>query len=729
MPVFTPISNLEIILGLGAFVANTYLGLAIFLKNPKSWTNRLFALLALVLNFYIIVNPPSLHPPLGTPENQFFWVRMVIVVASFIGPLLFLLVCTFPKAEITLKKRHLILISALALATAFAAFNSYIFESISYLYGKPIVHPGKGIILFLLDFPLLVIFSFVAIIQKFRKAKGSEKIRLAYFMLGIFGTFSLMVISTVTLVLIFKTAAGIFLGPIFPVILTASVAFAIMRHQFLDIKPIIIRAVSFLVILFAFAIIYAFLLTILLKKFNWLELNRSAIAVFIALNTIAMLSFQMLDRILRRFTNRLFFKGRYNQDKLLAEVTRIMAEIIELDDLIASIASALIREMRISKLAFLLVENHKITELKGKGYDDSFESRQELEILFHNPFTSIIDKRVVFDDLTEGELKEMFRKHDISIAVPVKVENNEVALLIAGSKLSGEPYSTRDVDFLSVVASETGIAIQNAKAFAEIKKFSKELEKKVEERTQALKKVQERELAKANEVSRLKDEFVFIAAHELRTPVTVIKGFLELVSPSIKRFPKDVQHHLNAITLASNNLNQLINDLLETARSESGELKIAVEPVDVAQLIKTVIVDAQSLADEKKVKIEARLTEALPKIMADPIKVREILANLLSNAIKYNREGGNVNITALRQEETFIIEVHDTGYGIPKVDQEKIFQKFSRVPTKETRAVLGTGLGLFISRMLVEKMGGKISFSSTPGKGTTFAFSLPIVLK
>ncbi|MEK7090722.1 MAG: histidine kinase dimerization/phospho-acceptor domain-containing protein, partial [Patescibacteria group bacterium] len=671
MPVFTPISSLEIILGFTAFTANTYLGLMVFLKNPRSWTNRLFALLALVLDLYIVVNPPSLHPPLETPENQLFWIRMVIIVAAFIGPLLFLLIHTFPSGVITLKKEYVTLILALAGVTALASLNFHVFESITYSDGQPVAHPGKGIILFILDFPALVILSFVVLVRKLRNSKGIERLKLSYFALGVFGTFTLMVVFTTTLVVVFKTAAGIFLGPIFPVILMSTVAFAIVRHRFLDIQPIIVRAASFLIILFLFAGANALLLVLFFQIFGGLEINNQTIFVFIILTIFAMLIFQPLDKILRRLTNRIFFKDRYDRDELLSKITRTMAGTIDLDVLTTAIAGSLIKEMHLSKLAFLVAESHKIVGLRGIWNGDLAGSRQELENLFHNPFVSSAGRHIVFEDLAEGDVKEMFRRNDISVAIPMKVENNEVAILIAGSKLSGEPYFVDDLDVLGIIASESGIAVQNARAFTEIKKFSRELEQKVKERTSALKETQERELAKAREVARLKDEFVFIAAHELRTPITAIRGFLELTEPAIKGFPKYVQRHLNAIAIASSNLNQLVNDLLETARSETEAYKISVGPTDLVGIIQATIKETASLALEKKVAIEFISPKVLPEAMADQNKVKEVVTNLLSNAIKYNREGGDIAVTIFQQEQSLIVEVRDTGYGIPLEEQGK----------------------------------------------------------
>lgn len=242
----------------------------------------------------------------------------------------------------------------------------------------------------------------------------------------------------------------------------------------------------------------------------------------------------------------------------------------------------------------------------------------------------------------------------------------------------------------------------------------------------ALRESNKRELEKAMSVAKLKDEFVFVAAHELRTPITAIKGFLELVSEAEGNFPTDVQTDLDSIKMASNHLNELVNNLLEIARSDANGMKIETKPMALLPVVKEVVNEIMPLALEKKIKLSIEDSEDKDvRIMADELKVKEILMNLIGNAVKYGRNSGFVKVGLSCQNDLLMIEISDNGYGIPKDDQGKIFGKFFRATNRETRSVLGTGLGLFITRMLTEKMGGKIDFTSVEGEGTTFAVSFP----
>lgn len=227
-------------------------------------------------------------------------------------------------------------------------------------------------------------------------------------------------------------------------------------------------------------------------------------------------------------------------------------------------------------------------------------------------------------------------------------------------------------------------------------------------------------------LQELREEFVFIAAHELRAPVTVIKGYISMVlegdtgpiRQKMKSFLVQVQH-------ANERLLQLVEDLLEVARSEAGKIVIEVGPVDIRKPILATVQEVEQLAKEKSIGVNYQAPEA-PHVLGNEGRIKEIMVNLVGNAIKYTASHGHVWIFHEMREKELVTNVKDDGYGIPQEAQSKIFGKFYRVESPETRDVTGTGLGLFIVKQLVEKMHGKIWFESEKAKGTTFSFSLPI---
>lgn len=222
----------------------------------------------------------------------------------------------------------------------------------------------------------------------------------------------------------------------------------------------------------------------------------------------------------------------------------------------------------------------------------------------------------------------------------------------------------------------------------------------------------------------LQNEFVFVATHELRAPVTAIRWYLEDALPMAEG--GSVREVLEKINAANVRLERLVQDLLEIARAEAGKLTIDVAPCDMAASVKQVLEEMEPDARQRGVSLSYREIEGTCAVMADEIRLKEILANLVSNAVKYNKEGGSVEIFHERKDGVLATHVRDTGLGIPSKDQRRIFEKFFRVEGKDRRDVPGTGLGLFITKQLAERMGGRIWFESREGEGATFSFELPV---
>jgi len=228
-------------------------------------------------------------------------------------------------------------------------------------------------------------------------------------------------------------------------------------------------------------------------------------------------------------------------------------------------------------------------------------------------------------------------------------------------------------------------------------------------------------------LQELRDEFVFVAAHEIRSPVTVIKGYISMVlEGDAGKISPEVKDFLGKAQTANERLLKLVFDLLEVARSEAGRIVIEVTPLDMREPTRQSMDELQSLADEKSITLSYEQPEELPLVLGANDRIKEILINLAGNAIKYTAKQGWVKVSQEVRGGYVVTHIQDNGFGMSREAQKKLFQKFYRVKTKETREITGTGLGLFIVKELVEKMKGKISVVSQKGKGSTFSFTLPI---
>lgn len=252
------------------------------------------------------------------------------------------------------------------------------------------------------------------------------------------------------------------------------------------------------------------------------------------------------------------------------------------------------------------------------------------------------------------------------------------------------------------------------------------LAEQLTDRENALLSAYERSKEHEREIVRLKDEFVFVAAHELRAPVNAIRWNLEFLQEQkgAARLPKETRERLGDIDRASARLLLLVEDLLQVARLDEGTVSITPQRFSLAEAVNEAVRIVKPFAKKAGIRLEVG---ALPGMAyADPWRVTEVVENLLTNAVKYNRPSGTVTLEAAVEKDRVLLVVKDTGIGIAPADLPKMFTKFFRVQRQETQEVEGTGLGLFIVANLLRRMGGNIRVESTLNVGTSFIVALPV---
>jgi PAS domain S-box-containing protein len=239
-----------------------------------------------------------------------------------------------------------------------------------------------------------------------------------------------------------------------------------------------------------------------------------------------------------------------------------------------------------------------------------------------------------------------------------------------------------------------------------------------------------RDVTREVEVDRMKSEFVSTVSHELRTPMTSIKGYAELMLMGAAGHLSDPQtQYLRIIRNNANRMTDLVNDLLDISRMESGKTDLDLGPVDISQLIEQVVkvhLTSQMDHENKSLQVYQEIAPSLPLVWADRDRVTQILTNLLDNAFHYTPANGRIQVSAFSDDSFVFVSVEDTGIGISPENQEKIFERFFRAEDVEVQNVPGTGLGLAIVRNLLEMQGGTIEVTSYPTQGSKFVFSLPL---
>ncbi|MDY7042195.1 MAG: HAMP domain-containing sensor histidine kinase, partial [Chloroflexota bacterium] len=273
------------------------------------------------------------------------------------------------------------------------------------------------------------------------------------------------------------------------------------------------------------------------------------------------------------------------------------------------------------------------------------------------------------------------------LAVPLIVKGKIIGVVEVVNKLEEGGFTQQDMEVLTTMAVQAAVAIENARLFQQ-------------------------------------SDLISDIVHELRTPVTSIVGYAQMLKmPDIPEQTK--QQFAEVIRREAARLGNMVNDFLDWARLESGRVHLDREPVDMRTVVEETILVMRPEADQRGIIIKLHAPDELPMVVGDSKRLKQVLINLTSNAVKYNRDGGHVELEISAGPETLNVSVSDTGQGIAPEDLANIFQRFYRVAGTEDQ-VKGTGLGLCVTKQIVEMHGGNMTVESQVGVGTTFSCALPI---
>jgi signal transduction histidine kinase len=697
---------------LTAFI-NLLLGLISYLKNPLSATHRLLTALTVIFAAWTIANYFSLNS--ATAEGTLFWIRAVMFITAPLGPVLYLFIRAFPNKELQINKTLLNVLIGLTLLVQILAFTPFLFSGVTITGEQITPTPGPGIILFAILFMGIPIIGIFEIIKKYRRSTGVEKQQLKFLVFGISLTFTLLIITNFVFVLLFKLSNFVIFGPIFSLIFVVSITYSIIKHRLLAIRLILARSVAYAFLIAVLASIYTLGIFFLSRFIFQGETEAQQRFTSAILAVFIVLTFEPIKNAIQRATDHVFFRGKYNSDEVILDLTTIIASNVKLKDLTQKTLHKLLTTLQIEKGAFIIYRKQNKFTISADGYRKLPTFRKEAVDRIYS-----LKRMVLLDEEKDKEIKQLMHQLGVEIAVPLSDRERSEGLLVLGSKKSGEMYTPQDIKILEIFGPVISIAIQNGKSYEEIKSFNKTLSDRV---TAATKELQDSH-AKLQTLDKQKDKFLGMASHELKTPITSIKAFSQVLYRKIdKKEHPEYGSLLENINSQTDKVTKLINDLLNVSNIEEGKLVLKKEQFSIDELVAKTISDMQYTTDTHKIVKEGTIKTS---VYGDADRLMQVLSNLLTNAIKYSPKASKVTVELSEQKGFAKIAVRDFGPGIAKEDQQKIFDRFYRTKFHEERNIAGFGLGLYIAAEIIKRHNGDIGVSSVQSKGSTFYFTIPL---
>ncbi len=713
---------------LSSFI-NFFITVLVYLRNPRSATHKIFSLLGLSILFWLVLTYLS-YRPWDTPTTLFL-IRLSTFFAPLICLFFFLLAHTFPSAKLKLTRKRFTLLAIITSVVMILLISPFAFTELAYVNNFPSPTPGFGIIPFVLYVILTISAAIFILFKRLRHSIGVEKQQIKIVLLGILLMPGLIILTNVIPVTLFNNNTLVPLTPLYPLVFQLLTAYAIVKHRLMDIRFIIVRSIAYILLLLFIALGYIAILFDIAYFVNRGRPSIEALQDLVVPTLLALffaISFQQLRRVFEKITDRIFYRDRYDSNELLWSLSRIMASTLYLTDLSNQILEKLLSEMRINYGSIVLVRDKSIFWVGSSGEVSKhpFNNADMYSLVYDSYHTTKHNEHIfIFEELPEGKIKRLMRKQDLTIVIPLTVRHELIGGLVLGQKASGEIYSSEDIDLLKIVAPEIAVAVRNALSYEEIKKFNITLENEVDRATHRLRKANKR----LKELDHLKDEFVSIASHELRTPMTAIKSYLWMaINQPNQEIKEPLKRYLNISYNSTERLIRLVNDMLTVSRIERNKIELKLAPLNINEVVQLVFDELKITAQEKHIAFKFEHPKKKISVMGDKEKLREVVQNLVGNALKFTPENGKIIIETSEKGDTSQISVTDTASGIPKESLPDLFKKFSKIEYSYSKhsSQPGTGLGLYISKQIVSLHNGDIKVQSEVGVGSTFTVSLPL---
>jgi len=715
-----------VILGI-CTITTVLLGILILLRNARLRAHRIFAFFSFSIAFWGTCN--YLADNISADQTAFF-TRLTFVAGVFIVYSGLLLSQYFPNEKLFEKQQSGKYYLLAASLIAVLSMTPLVIENSTKGPNGAILEVGPLYFVFV----VYLLFSLSIFVRNFvRQYKSThlviQRAQIKLILLGIMLYALFTVLFNLIIPLFVDNWSSSRYGPIFSVLTVALTAYTIIKHKLFDIRIIIVRSVAYLGSLLVFAALYGFLVLGLIVWVFDVELTFERQALFALAASVAALAFPYVKESLDKLTSRVFYRDAYDSQHFLNKFNQQLVSTLDIEKLIDRTSNLITHTLKSEYCVIALGrEGSRQGRIIGTGVHKL--SPTDLSFVHAHKMSTEQGRMhvVVADHLTyESEnLQQAMLKKNIAVLAHLGSHGQkgaEVGHMALGPKKTGNPYTSQDILIIETIANELVIAIQNALRFEEIERFKDTLQQKIDDATGRLREANER----LKVLDRNKDDFVSMASHQLRTPLTSVKGYLSMVLEGDAGKITAMQRKMIEQAFASSErMTYLISDLLNLSRLKTGKFVISASSVSLVELVHQEIAQLHRMAQASGVDMVIDMPDEMPRLQLDETKTRQLIMNLVDNAIYYTPKGGKVTVQLKQTPKTIELRIIDTGIGVPKDEQHKLFTRFYRATNAKRRRPDGTGIGLYMVKKAVIAMGGAVIFDSAEGKGSTFGFTFPI---
>lgn len=698
-------------------VAQIILALFVYFKQRNNLTNILFALLSVAAVGWVLANYASIGI-LNSP-SVIYAARATLFFVVIQNTLFYLFARTFPRKSWLHSRRWLLAYLIFSVVAASATLSPFVFTSAVLQNGQPHATAGPGIMVFMFHAALSIIIAFRSLIKKVHGSYGNERSQVRLLLWASVLNWGVVPLTNFILPAVVNSLLFVQISPVYTLLFTSMIAYSIISQKLFDIRAAVARSVAYALMVATMALVYSislFGVVNLLFPSTHQETLRQVLSV--ALVFPLALSFQSIKSFFDRLTDKVFYKDSYDVQAVLGRLGRNVAAETNLNKVVDATRLILSTAIKSSFIEFLLFDNERVFLEEP----DHRELNQHLAKLSHLKEDQRRTVLVAGESASSSPTKNILNEAGVAISVKLKTQKDTMGFILLGEKLNGDIYNSKDQQLLAIVANDLAIATQNALRFEQVQEFNLTLQQKVDEATRRLRQTNE----KLKKLDETKDDFISMASHQLRTPLTSVKGYVSMVLDGDAGKINKQQHDLlNQAFISSERMVYLIADLLNVSRLRTGKFIIEPAATNLVEVIDGEIAQLTESAKSRNLTLSFDRPKQFPQLMLDETKIRQVIMNFSDNAIYYTPSGGQITIKLEDKTDSIEFTVTDNGIGVPKHEQHHLFGKFYRAGNARKARPDGTGLGLFMAKKVIVASGGALIFKSEEGKGSTFGFSFP----